>query len=299
MKNKNSRLLFAVLLLSAVLLSALPVQGFAKTVVMRVSILCLASLGVYLCYAVSHMMILCQAGFMAVGAYTAGMILKALKPAGTFASMGLAVLGAVFAGLLVSWLLSLAILKLQGDYFSMATIGAGEVLRIFFQNCEPLGSASGLYNIPQRTQPVLSMCLLAACTLFFIRMEGGWMFQKFRAVKSDLQAAQSIGIPVVRQRRTALMLCAALGALAGALMAGQNGFISPSDFTFLRSMDCVAAVVIGGFSSPVGTVLAAGGLELTTILFQMFSEIRMILYGVLLIGAAWYRSSKNRQRKGA
>ena len=95
------------------------------------------------------------------------------------------------------------------------------------------------------------------------------------------------------------MLCAALGPLAGGLMSGQNGCICPSDLTFLRSMDCVAAVVIGGFSSPIGTVLAAGGLELTTILFQMFSEIRMIAYGALLIGAAWYRSSKNKQEKGA
>ena len=298
MKKKN-RVLFLLLLTAAVLLSFVPMQGFAKTVVMRVSILCIASLGVYICYAVSHMMILCQAGFLAVGAYTAGVLLKRMQPVSGSLAMVLAILGAVSMGLLVSWLLSFAILKLQGDYFSMATIGAGEVLRIFFQNCESLGRASGLYNIPQRTQPFLTVCLLAACTLFFMRMEGGWMFQKFRAVKSDIQAAQSIGIHVIRQRRTALMMCAALGALAGGLMAGQNGFISPSDFTFLRSMDCVAAVVIGGFSSPIGTVLAAGGLELTTILFQMFSEIRMIAYGALLIGAAWYRSSKNKQEKGA
>ena len=297
MKQKK-QLLFVFFLLIGTLLSALPMQGFARTVVMRVSILCIASLGVYICYAVSHMMILCQAGFLAVGAYTSGMILKTMKSSGKMLSTLVAMTGAVFAGLLIAWVLSFAILKLQGDYFSIATIGAGEVLRIFFQICEELGSASGLYNIPQRTQPFLTTCLLAACTLFFLRMEGGWMFQKFRAVKSDMQAAQSIGIHVIRQRRIALMMCASLGALAGGLMAGQNGFISPSDFTFLRSMDCVSAVVIGGFTSPIGTVLAAGGLELTTILFQMFSEIRMIFYGVLLIGAAWYRSSRSRQKKG-
>ncbi len=295
---KRNRILFLLLLGGALVLSTLPMQGLAKTVTMRVSIMCIASLGVYICYAVSHMMILCQAGFLAIGAYTAGVILRSLKSQAVPVSMAAAIFGAVAAGVLISWLLSFAILKLQGDYFSMATIGAGEVIRIFFQNCDELGSAAGLYNIPQKTQPFVTVCLLVASALFLMKMEGGWMFQKFRAVKSDMQAAQSIGINVMGQRRTALILCSALGALAGALMAGQNGFISPSDFTFLRSMDCVAAVIIGGFSSPVGTVLAAGGLELTTVLFQMFSEVRMILYGVLLIGAAWYRSSKNQQEKG-
>lgn len=297
--KKHSRILFLLLLAAALVLSILPAQGFAKTVTMRISILCIASLGVYVCYAVSHMMILCQAGFLAVGAYTAGAILKQSQALEAPLAMAAAMFGAVLAGLLVSWLLSFAVLKLQGDYFSMATIGAGEVIRIFFQNCEALGSASGLYNIPQNTRPFLTVGLLLACALFLLRLERGWMFQKFRAVKSDMQAAQSIGIHVIRERRIALLLCAALGALAGALMAGQNGFISPSDFTFLRSMDCVAAVVIGGFSSPVGTVLAAGGLELTTVLFQTFSEVRMILYGLVLIGAAFYRSTKNKQEKGA
>lgn len=131
MKKKN-RVLFLLLLTAAVLLSFVPMQGFAKTVVMRVSILCIASLGVYICYAVSHMMILCQAGFLAVGAYTAGVLLKRMQPVSGSLAMVLAILGAVSMGLLVSWLLSFAILKLQGDYFSMATIGAGEVLRIFF-----------------------------------------------------------------------------------------------------------------------------------------------------------------------
>ena len=71
--------------------------------------------------------------------------------------------------------------------------------------------------------------------------------------------------------------------IGGGLYAHFISYINPSDFGFLKSVDILSMVVLGGLGSVPGAVLGAAVLGAAPELLRFMAQYRMLVYGVLLV----------------
>src|SRR5262249_34798413 len=111
----------------------------------------------------------------------------------------------------------------------------------------------------------------------------------WEALREDEVACRSLGINTTNVKLTAFAMGAMFGGFAGSFFATRQGFISPESFTFAESALVLAIVVLGGMGSQLGVVIAAvvmlGGFEL----FREFSQYRMLVFGLAMVGIMVWR----------
>jgi branched-chain amino acid transport system permease protein len=212
-----------------------------------------------------------HAGFMAVGAYTSAMysLYFGQKWAAALAGMGVpavmadgaALLTALLLGglaaALAGYLVGLPSLRLRGDYLAIVTLGFGEIIRVLILNVEAVGGARGLPGIPGWATffwvgaGVLSVVLLSRH--LSLSTHGRALF----AIRDDEVAAEALGVDTTRYKVLAFVLGAFFAGLAGGLFAHYLRYLNPSTFTFIKSIEVIAMVVLGGMGSISGSALAA------------------------------------------
>ncbi len=221
-----------------------------------------------------------HAGFMAIGAYTCAIITMNLDSA-----IGLVIgviAGAVVAAV-VGALVGLPTLRLRGDYLAIATLGMSEIVRVILLNMEVTNGAAGLSPIPQLADWnwVFGLTALTLVVLWnYIKSSHG---RRAIAVREDEIAAEVIGINTTRTKVQVFTIGAFFAGIAGALYASYFFVIKPDQFGFLKSIDILVIVVLGGLGSMSGTIIAAILLAILSTALQEFSDIRMILYSLMLV----------------
>ena len=221
-----------------------------------------------------------HAGFMSIGAYTCAIINMQMNSMAGFL-IGL-VAGAILAAI-VGILIGIPTLRLKGDYLAIATLGMAEIIRVIFLNLEITNGAAGLNGIPRFTNWTWLFIFTAASVVLinnFIRSSQG---RACISIREDEIAAESMGVNTTKYKVMAFAIGAFFAGIAGALYASYFYFIKPGLFGFLKSIDILVIVVLGGMGSITGSVIAATLLALITTFLQSFTEIRMILYAVVLI----------------
>ena len=229
-----------------------------------------------------------HAGFMAVGGYSAAkfslvfesMVPEPLKPLLFLVALGIGGLVAAVTGLGVG----IPSLRLKGDYLAIVTLGFGEIIRVVVQNMESVGAASGLKNIPKWTTLGWTFALAVITVYAVASLVNSTYGRGFIAVSDDEVAASSMGINPVRYKVTAFVTGAFFAGIAGGLYAHHKQFLSPTGFDFLKSIDIVVMVILGGMGRTVGVILAAIILTLLPEFLRQFSDYRMIIYSLLIIG---------------
>lgn len=196
-------------------------------------------------------------------------------------------LGALVVGGLVAAVVGLMVgvpsLRLRGDYLAIVTLGFGEIIRVVFQNMEAVGAASGLKGIPNWTTFGWAWAA-AAVTVFTIAcLVNSTYGRGFIAVHDDEVAASAMGINPVRYKVTAFVVGAFFAGVAGGLYAHHKQFLSPTGFDFMKSIDIVVMVILGGMGRTVGVILAAIVLTILPEALRTFSDYRMIVYSLLII----------------
>ena len=229
-----------------------------------------------------------HAGFMAVGGYTAASFTIALAKILPPAAMPFAFLIALALGGLAAAAVGLAVgvptLRLRGDYLAIVTLGFGEIIRVILQNLECVGAASGLKGIPEFTNFFWAFAL-AAVTVFVIAcLVNSTYGRGFIAVHNDEVAASAMGVNPVRYKVTAFVIGAFFAGIAGGLYAHHKQFLSPTGFDFLKSIDIVVMVILGGMGRTAGVIIAAILLTLLPEFLRGFTDYRMIIYSLLIIG---------------
>ena len=238
-----------------------------------------------------------HAGFMALGGYVSAAIAvfagHALGgvPAWLFlVSLLSGGLVAALAGLLVG----LPSLRLRGDYLAIVTLGFGEIIRTLILNVDAVGGARGFTDIPilrlllsGASEPTPSLSIVS-CTAFLsvliiYRMIHSPRGRAFVAVREDEVAAEALGIDTTRYKVTAFVVGAFFAGLAGGLFAHTTGYLNPSSFQFMKSIEIMVMVVLGGMGSLTGSVLAAVLLTVLPEALRAAQGYRMVLYSALLI----------------
>ena len=181
-------------------------------------------------------------------------------------------------------------LRLRGPYFSIATIGVGEAMRLIMTYWDWLtGGSSGLslpVDLALKNRLYYWALLLAAAALvisYFLRRSS--LGLSLVAIKSDVDAASDVGVRATMLQDLVLFLSALVTGVAGGLYASYSSFIEPTDmFGFDRSISFVLMAVIGGVGTIAGPVLGALVFVLVKQFFiASYPELYLGLYGLLLI----------------
>lgn len=221
-----------------------------------------------------------HAGFMAIGAYSTGLIVTAVPTYGGF-FLGL-LIGGIFAAV-IGFLIGLPTLRLKGDYLAIATLGLAEIIRVLLLNLDFSGGAAGLFIQLQFTDWNILFVLTAGTILLIRNFLNSRHGHSCIAVREDEIAAESIGVYSTRIKTLAFVIGSFFGAIGGGLYIGNFFFVKPDLFNFMMSINILVIVVLGGLGSLTGSVIAAILLALVSTLLQPFPEIRMILYALVLV----------------
>ena len=214
---------------------------------------------------------------MSIGAYASGILtVKFDLP------FSLGILGAALSAAAAGLFIGIPTLRLKGDYLAIATLGFGEIVRIVGLNSDYIGGAMGLNDIPRYTNwPWLySMVLFTIIVIHnFIHSYHG---RAVLSIKEDELASTAMGVPVSRYKILVFSMGAFFAGIAGALYANYFYFIRPDSFGFMKSIDILVIVVLGGLGSIKGSVISAVVLSLLSLSLQGIPELRMVIYAVIL-----------------
>jgi len=201
--------------------------------------------------------------FFGIGAYASALLSLAGFPVALSMFGGMAAAGAAGA------LLAVPALRLTGDYFGIATLAFGEMIRLLFLNerwltkgpmglpgiPRPLGIHGGVVGLPFYL--LLSASLALAVFLMARQIIRSPFGRALKVVREDEYVAQVLGKNVFSLKIRIVALGSFLAGLAGALYGHYVTYISPSDFTLNETILVLLCVVLGGRGTQWGPVLGA------------------------------------------
>ncbi len=309
----SARFFGPVLLLFAVLLPFLP---FADRQILDIAVLVITYImlgwGLNIVVGLAGLLDLGYVAFYAVGAYSFALLSTGFD-LGFWICLPLAGIMAAFAGILLGF----PVLRLRGDYLAIVTLGFGEMIRVVLLNWYQFtGGPSGISGIPRpsffglpltRTAPeggetfhgffnltyspgdkvvfllyvILALAMLTSA--FSLRIRKLPVGRAWEALREDEVACRSLGINPTNTKLTAFAIGAMFAGFAGSFFATRQGFISPESFTFIESAVILAIVVLGGFGSQIGIVVAAILLIGLPELFRELQEFRMLAFGGAMV----------------
>ncbi|HNZ08255.1 MAG TPA: branched-chain amino acid ABC transporter ATP-binding protein/permease [Bacillota bacterium] len=233
-----------------------------------------------------------HAGFMAIGAYISAYFTKMLGLPFPLALLA-GGLGAAVGGLIVG----IPTLRLKGDYLAIATLGFGEIIRVIIVNLEIVGGPRGIPGIPQYTT-FLWVFGMAVFTIVFISNLGNSRHGRaLIAIREDETAADTMGIDTTKFKITAFVIGSMFAGFAGGLYAHRLTYIDPSQFDFMKSIESLVIIVLGGLGSITGSVISAVVVTFLPEVLRFVQNYRMVIYSLLLILIMLYRQSGLMGRK--
>jgi branched-chain amino acid transport system permease protein len=239
-----------------------------------------------------------HAAFYGIGAYTSVLLTIHFGAPYPLALAGAALAAAAF-GLVVGY----PAVRIGGDYLFLVTIGFAEIARLVFLNWDDVtGGAVGIPNVP----PIeffgwkfltnigyyyVALTLLALVVAALSRIVASDIGRCFKAIREDEIAARSVGISLTRYKLMAFAIGAAIGGMAGSVVAHFLAYVGPDMFTNWESTVVFVIVLVGGLGSIPGTIIGAALVVGAFESLRGLVDYRMYVVGALLIGTVLLRPS--------
>jgi branched-chain amino acid transport system permease protein len=281
---KYSRLIIALgALLAFTLLvpNILPQYLVRVLIVMGINIILVSSLG--LSNGFTGVFSLGHVGFMALGAYSSGILtlevskkLAYLPDLPSFlAGYNLPFLPAtILAGLLcavVAFLIGIPLMRLSGNYVSVATLGFLVIINNVLINAETLTRGARTFTgIPDFTTLAWVVAWMVVTLVVLSRIAYSPFGRAMRATREDGIAAQGVGIQVLPTRLIAFTIGAFFAGIGGALYAHYLVSFSPATFYIAMMVTQLTMLVLGGQASLTGATL---GVVIVTILSELLRNL--------------------------
>lgn len=250
----------------------------------------ITSLSLNLTTGFTGQLVLGQAGFMCIGAYTCAIAIMTFH-----IPLFIAIIIGGVVTALFGFLIGFPALRLRGDYLAITTLGFGEIVRVIMINLETYtGGAAGLKGIPGF--PKTGDFILDGIVKF------SWVFgfviisilvitnllksshgRAIISIREDEIAATSMGVDTSYYKIFSFTIAAFIAGLGGGLYAAYIGYLNPVMFSFMNSANFVVIVVLGGLGSITGTIISAVGFTYAQEWLRLFKDFRMVIFGLALI----------------
>ena len=236
-----------------------------------------------------------HAGFMAIGAYGTGWMAVTFGPriqaALSFlpaeAQQGVVVLvGLAFGAFLAAiggLLVGVPSLRLRGDYLAIVTLGFGEIIRVVILNIDAIGGARGYTGIPNLAGFGWVFFVAIMTVIAVHNLVGSSFGRTLIAVREDEIAAEAMGVNVTRAKVAAFVASSTIAGIAGGLFAYYNMYLHTNSFTFIKSIEFIIMVVIGGLGSTLGAVVGAAIYTILIEVLRVSAQYRMVAFSLMLI----------------
>lgn len=219
-----------------------------------------------------------HSAFMAIGAYASAMLTIKLNLPFIVALLG----GGIIAGL-IGFIIGIPTLKLKGDYLAITTLGFCQIVVVIIQNIPQLGGAQGLTGIPPKTTFAWTFFAMIITILIIYNIVHSSQGRAMISVREDEIAAEAMGINTTKYKIMAFVIGSFLAGFAGGLYSHYMMYIEPTTFNFLKSVDFITYVVLGGIGSIPGCIVSTAVLTYLPEGLRGFGDLRMVIYPVLLI----------------
>lgn len=287
----EGKLGWALLLLAGLAFPWLVGNDYHLTVMSTAYIFAIATLGLNLITGYTGQFNLAHAGFMAVGAYTLG-ILTVDHGVSFWLAFVLSGAVTVLVGLPLGWVS----LRLRGHYFSIFTLCVGTIMFLVIEKWESLTHGTvGIMGIPAPTAigPLtfdtprsiyyLVFALLVLGVWVMRRIVDSLMGRTFMAIRNGDELAEALGVNLMRNKLLAFLLSVLYAGLAGALYAGFVRFLGPDLAGVEHTFDMTMYMLIGGLGTVLGPLMGAIMVPWITQYLQFLQEYRFLIFGPVLV----------------
>mgnify|MGYP001049407695 CR=1 FL=1 len=249
-----------------------------------------------------------QVAFFCVGAYTSSLlVVKAGVP------LIIGFLGGMALSGLFGYLISIPTKSLKADYWAIATLAGGEVIRLIALNEGWLTEGPfGVMSIPQPlrwlfsrdTYPLFYLLLVIACVVvvyFILSLLTDSPFGRdLKAIRDEEDLCLSLGKNTQRLKLQAMVVAGIVAGLAGALFAHYITYISPENFKPIETFLMWAMIIVGGRGNHLGAILGAVVIQLFNVSTRFIggyvpfgadfmAALRMVIIGTLIVVFTLYR----------
>ncbi|MFM7344365.1 MAG: branched-chain amino acid ABC transporter permease [Tagaea sp.] len=282
---------FLALALVVALLPLILPNRFYFDMAVKVWLNAIVCIGLNLLIGYAGQISLGHAGFFALGAYASAILTRRYEIPGLIAML----VGAASVGLL-AFAVARPILKLKGHYLAMATLGLGIIVAIVINREIWLTGGPDGVRVPalfvgewrvSRIEDwywVAGGSMLLAVWLSLNLIDSG-VGRALRALNGSEVAAATAGVDTVRYKVMVFVVSAVFASLAGSLFAHAERFITPQEAGFLRSIEFVTMVVLGGMASTFGAVVGAALLTVLPQAVAGFQDYKHLVFGAILIAS--------------
>lgn len=290
--NKNFLIPFAFAALGLIAVIALMYVGildeYTAQILTFAAINVIIALSLNLISGFTGQLALGHAGFMAIGAYSTAVLIMKLN---------IPIFPAILIGGIITAAFGIVIgfptLRCKGDYLAIVTLGFGEIIRVIMINTESItGGAAGLKGIPSfsndiNLSPMISFIwvylFMVGIIILISNLIKSSHGRAIVSIREDEIAANAMGINVFYYKMFAFTLSAFIAGIGGGLYALLFGYLNPTMFSWLKSMDFLIIVVLGGMGSIVGTVATGFILTYLQEFLRILQDYRLVIYPLILI----------------
>jgi len=228
-------------------------------------------------------------GFAALGAYIS-VILSSKYAISPMLSLSIAIIFmAIFA-----YIISKPILKLEGHYLAMATLGVGVIIYIAINAQGDLtGGPDGMgvdifkvfgYEFDTNIKwYILSSVILVLMIMALKNLIKSPYGRVLRGIHDSTTAVESVGADAAKYKSYVFVISVVIAVIAGSMYAFFSGFISPAEASFNRSIELVVMVVFGGIGRIYGALIGAVILTILPQFLTSFEDYQTLIYGVIII----------------
>lgn len=256
-----------------------------------------------------------HAGFMAVGAYVAGILTvwlfaedkvfgpPVLPAAWAIPLFPVALIVGAVAASLAGLLVAIPSFRTRGDYLAIITLAVNYIVKSAIENMEFIGGPRGFVGMKRVMNnmadvfdapwTLIWMFIGVIITVLIIRNLMSSTFGKgVEAIREDEVAAELMSVNTRRVKVVAFMLSCGLAGLAGGLFAhGPGGYVNPGTFTILKSTEVMVMVYLGGMGSISGSIISAIGFTLLLEFLRPLRTLKWVVIPLLLVVMMLFRPS--------
>ncbi len=287
----NRKTGWLLLLALAIAFPYLADNDYYLTVMATAYIFAIATLGLNLITGYTGQYNLAHSGFMAIGAYTVGILTVDYQWPfwAAFALSG-------FVAAAIGFFVGLLSLRLKGHFFAIFTLCIGYIMYLLIEKWESLthgtvgiigiAAPSPLFGIAFETPTALYYLVLAFLALAVWAMQrivNSLLGRTFVAIRNSEELAEALGINLMRNKVLAFMLSVFYAGVAGGLYAGFVRFLGPGVAGVEHTFDMTMYMLIGGVGTLLGPLLGAVSMPWVTQYLQFLQDYRFVVFGPLLI----------------